>query len=89
MFFSKNIVKYLLVFVFSQFLMVDVSFASPVPVFCMVNFIQCGNNLTPNKKSYILESDYASGKALKRYDLNSYYILESDYASGKALKRYD
>ena len=89
MHYCKKSIVILLFTVFTQLLMVNFSFASPVPVFCMLNFIQCGNNLTPNKKSYILESDYSSGKALKRYDLNSYYILESDYSSGKALKRYD
>ena len=86
---GKYIIKKLLIFVFIQLLMVNFSFASSIPVLCVFKFIPCTNNINQSTKYYILESDYSTGKALKRYDLNSYYILESDYSTGKALKRYE
>ena len=48
MFSSKNIVKYLLFFVFSQFLMAAPSFANPIPVFCLAGWgnYECCKGIT-------------------------------------------
>ena len=88
MFFSKNIVKYLLVFVFSQFLMGSSTFANPVPVFCMAGWLNsnaswqqaCSGVRTISEKS-------ASGSSLKKYILNGNTITEKEYV-GSSLKKY-
>ena len=81
MFSSKNIVKYLLFLVFSQFLMVDFSFANPIPVFCLAGWVdKCTNIRT------IIEYEYA-GSPLKTYSITSGNIIEYEYA-GSPLKTY-
>ena len=86
MFSSKNIVKYILIFICTQFVIADFSCAAPIPVFCLagwLNYNACKNI------SYIIERDPASLISEKRYDLYKSYIIERDSVSLTSEKRYD
>ena len=87
MFSSKNIVKYLLVFVFSQFLIVDMSLANPIPVFCFAGWIdKCKVDST---KTSISEYDNKTYHKLKFYSISGNEISEYDNKTYHKLKFYN
>ena len=75
MIYSQNIVKYLLFFVFSQFLMAASSFANPIPVFCLYDygFIKNSTQWSSqfDEKHSIVEYRAGSGFPAATYSLNS------------------
>ena len=88
---GQNIVKYLLICVFTQLLMVNFSFASPVPVFCFYNFGFIKNSPQWNNacKGIRYIQEYKNGfstKPYKSYSLENGYIQE--YKNGFSTKPY-
>ena len=86
MYSDKNIVKNILIFICTQFFVVNFSFADPIPVFCLARWL---SNNSCNSISHIIERDPASLTSEKRYDLHKSYIIERDPASLTSKKRYD
>ena len=84
----KNIYKYLLFFVFSQFLMGNSAFANPVPVFCMAGWLDYNANWQKACSGVqSITEKTASGSSLKKYILNGNTITEKEYV-GSSLKKY-
>ena len=83
MFYSKNIVKNLLIFIYIHFFIANFAFADTVPVFWLFDWI-------PHGTSYIYEKDYRTDNNLKYYTLSGggSIVYEKDYRTDNNLKYY-
>ena len=85
-YYVKSIIK-LLIVVFIQLLMVDFSFANPVPVFCLAGWHKCCD--AKANSSIIHEHDPDTNATLKVYDCRGSSIVEHDPDTNATLKVYD
>ena len=91
MIYCKNIVKYLLFFVFLQFLSATPSLANPVPVFCLYDygFIKNSTKWSNACRNIKYIQEYKNGfstRPYKSYSLENGYIQE--YKNGFSTRPY-